>query len=189
MSGSSTIDGGSVTTTGGQTYTGAVTLGAADTTLTGTLVKFGSTLDGQPSVGGGNTGYGGTLDAAPALSIVGNASFGGVVGGTATALASLWVSGTTALDGGSVSTTGGQTYTGAAPLGANAILTGSAVTFGSTLDGAYVSGGNGGYGGTLDAAPALTITGNGELRRSGRRRYEPPRSLSVSGSRRSTAAR
>ena len=149
-----------MTTTGGQTYTGAVTLGAADTTLTGTLVKFGSTLDGQPSVGGGNTGYGGTLDAAPALSIVGNASFGGAVGGT-TQLASLWVSGTTALDGGSVSTTGGQTYTGAAQLGANAILTGSAVTFGSTLDGAY----------------RLTITRNGEF--DGATNL---RSLSVSGS-------
>ena len=59
-----------------------MTLGA-DTTLTGATVSFGSTLDGQPSVSGGNTGYGGTLDAAPALSIVGNASFGGVVGGAA----------------------------------------------------------------------------------------------------------
>ena len=46
-------------------------------------------------------------------------------------------------------------------LGANAILTGSAVTL--RLDAGrppFVIGGNGGYGGTLDAAPALSITGN-----------------------------
>ena len=153
MSGSSTIDGGSVTTTGGQTYTGAVTLGAADTTLTGTLVKFGSTLDGQPSVGGGNTGYGGTLDAAPALSIVGNASFGGAVGGAANNpdLASLSVSGTTILKGGAVSTSGAQTYSGAVTLGAATTLTGSQATFLSTVDG--------GFNLTVDTAGITTFGG------------------------------
>ncbi len=93
--GTTAINGGSVRTMGAQTYNDAVTLGAA-TTITGV----------------GNT-FAGTVNGAQTLSIIdsGTTTFGGAVGGT-TALSSLTtdVGGTTALNGGSVSTTGAQTY-------------------------------------------------------------------------------
>ncbi len=109
-----------MTTTGGtQEYHGAVTLGAADT-LKGSTVTFDSTVNG-----------------AQTLTITGNAVIGGAVGGT-TALANLSVSGTTALNANvTTSATGGQTYTGAATLGADVTLTGQVVDFSSTVAGAH----------------------------------------------------
>ena len=139
VSGTSAINGGSVDTSGGtdyQTYSGAATLGA-DTTLTGATVTFGDTLDG-------------TTAGAQSLTIVGNGVFDGIVGGTA--LEFLTVSGTSAINGGSVDTSGGtdyQTYSGAATLGADTTLTGTTVTFGDTLDG------------TTAGAQSLAIVGNG----------------------------
>jgi len=118
VSGASALDGGPVNTTGAQTYSSAATLGA-DTTLTASNTTFGSTLDG-----------------AHALTITGNATLDGAVGASA-ALSSLSISGASTLDGGRVTTTGTQTYSGAATLGANTTLTASTVNFGSTLDGAY----------------------------------------------------
>ena len=77
------------------------------------------------------------VDGAHALTVSGNGSFGGVVGGQ-TALTSLGVTGTSALNGGSIATTGGQNYTGAATLGADTIAAGSgAITFGGTVNGAF----------------------------------------------------
>ncbi|MGH7074698.1 MAG: beta strand repeat-containing protein, partial [Stellaceae bacterium] len=125
VSGTSDLDGGSVTTSGAQTYTGAAALGVDDT-LAGSMVTFGSTVDG-----------------AHALTVTGNLAFDGAVG-SGTNLASLGVSGTSDLNGGSVTTSGAQTYTGAAALSADDTLAGSMVTFGSTVDGAH----------------ALTVTGN-----------------------------
>jgi len=118
VSGSSGFYGGPVTTTGAQTYTGGVILGV-DTHLVGSEVAFGSTVDGAHS-----------------LSIIGDASFGGAVGGLAP-LTSLSVSGASALDGGAISTTGAQTYTGAVTLGTDVVLTGSTMTFSGAVDGAH----------------------------------------------------
>lgn len=104
-----------VTTTGDQTYAGAVTLGN-DVTLTGSTLNFGATVDG-----------------AHALAISGNAAFSGAVG-AGTALASLAVSGQTVL-GGNVTTTGDQTYAGAVTLGTGVALTGNNITLGTGIDG------------------------------------------------------
>ncbi len=116
VNGTSSI-GANITTTGTQTYTGAVTL-TADAILAGSTVTFSSTLDG-----------------AYAMTVTGNAVFASTVGTTAN-LASLSVNGTSFI-GANITTTGTQTYTGAVTLTADAILTGSTVTFSSTLDGAY----------------------------------------------------
>jgi len=58
-----------------------------------------------------------------------------VVGGT-TPLTSLNVSGTSALNGTAVTTTAAQTFTGATTLGTDNTLTGTLMTFGSTVTGA-----------------------------------------------------
>ncbi len=119
--GSTVINGGVVTTTGLQTYADAVTLGQ-NTTLSGTLLTF-ALLNSES----GETN---------ALAISGNAAFNGAVGGT-DQLSSLSVSGTTALDGGSVLTTGNQTYSNTMTLGADATL-----TVGGNLSLAAVNGGS-----------------------------------------------
>ena len=77
-----------------------------------------------------------------------------MVGGAANNpdLASLSVSGTTALNGGCVYYhDGAQTYTGAATLGGDTVLTGSQATFLSTLDG--------GFNLTVDTAGITTFGG------------------------------
>ena len=118
------------TTSGTQTYTGAVTLSASPTlTAGGSGVDFVSTVDG-----------------ADTLTITGNAAFNGLVG-NGTSLTGLSVSGTTNIDTTAIKTTSGtQTYTGAVTLSASPTLTagGSGVDFVSTVDG----------------ADTLTITGN-----------------------------
>ena len=119
VSGTTDINAGAITTTGDQTYSGAVTLSKDTTLFSGGLVDFGGTVDG-----------------AQALSITGNAEFDDAVGGT-TPLTSVSVSGTTDLNGGAVSTTGGQTYTGAVTVSADTTLTdtGAGIDFVSTVDG------------------------------------------------------
>ncbi|MCY2954033.1 MAG: filamentous hemagglutinin N-terminal domain-containing protein [Planctomycetota bacterium] len=126
VNGTSGINGGSVATSnaavpgdGYQQYSGPVTLGA-NTTLKGPAVAFASTVDGGKSL---------AVNA-------GRTTFGGAVGSTS-ALASLLTdtAGTTAINGGSVKTSGGQTYNDAVTLGTNTTLNGSAVTFVSTVDG------------------------------------------------------
>ena len=96
--------GGSVSTSGSQTYTGPVVLNTDITTTTsGGGVVFASTLNSIAA-------------AAKTLTMTlgsGNATLGGVVGGaTGGALGSLSVttSGTLAINGGIVTTTGAQTY-------------------------------------------------------------------------------
>ena len=121
LGGPSAINGGSVSTTGAQTYTGGVSVGA-NTTFTGnsgSLVWFKNTL--------------GAASPHSVQVATANAQFDGAVSGN---LASLSVGGTTAINGGSVSTTGAQTYTGAVSLGANTTFTGnsgSLVWFKNTL--------------------------------------------------------
>ncbi|EKD75509.1 MAG: hypothetical protein ACD_44C00110G0003 [uncultured bacterium] len=135
--GSVVINGGSMTIGAGvtgQTYNGPVTLGA-DTTFTTTnkAVTFNSTLNSSTStaraftasLGSGAltfTGNVGATNALGALSITNT----GTTTVTGTVLASsLTKSGTgaTAINGGSISTSGSQSYAGAVSLGANTTLT------------------------------------------------------------------
>jgi hypothetical protein len=108
VGGTSLINTASIRTTGYQTYTGTVTLGAnvIFTANTGSLVRFGSTV--------GHDGTARSLTAATA-----NARFDGAIGGAsaATALSSVEVGGTSLINTTSIRTTGNQTYTGAATLG------------------------------------------------------------------------
>ncbi len=128
--GTTALNGGTVTTTGAQTYNDAVLL-SADTTLT---------------AGAGNLTFGSTLNStvsntfALTANSTGTTTFGGAVGGT-DALSTLTTNagGTTALNGGPVTTTGAQTYNDAVTLGAGTTLTSTAsgnITLGSTVDGA-----------------------------------------------------
>ncbi|HUQ14309.1 MAG TPA: filamentous hemagglutinin N-terminal domain-containing protein, partial [Novosphingobium sp.] len=142
--GTTAINGGSVTTNGLQTYGDAVTIGAL-TTLTNTAtgaagrILFRDTVDGafDLSINAANAGV----------------EFDKAVGDT-TPLASLSVVGITELFGGSVETTGAQTY-GPLNLYANSTLTGSALTFGSSV----LS-----QGGAFDlSATAATIDFNGPV--------------------------
>ena len=109
-----------VTSIGAQTYGDAVTL-AADVVLAGVGLTLSSTVDGAKSL---------------TVNDSGTTTFSGAVGGT-TALASLTTNagGTTALNGGSVKTTGAQTYGDAVTLGADTTLTGTDPTFASGVTG------------------------------------------------------
>ncbi|HKF73063.1 MAG TPA: hypothetical protein VKB68_15025, partial [Stellaceae bacterium] len=116
------LNGGSVTTTGAQTYDGPVVLSTNDL-LTGSAITFGSTVDGA---------FG--LTAAAAVT-----TFEGSVG-SGTALTSLTVTHTADLNGGSVTTTGAQSYDGPVTLSADATLASTAgnIAFASTIDGAHL---------------------------------------------------
>lgn len=119
--GATNLNGGSVTTSGAQTYNGAVLLGA-DTMLAST---------------GGNIGFGSTVNGGYALAVntAGNKTFGGAVALTSLNTAA---GGTTRLNGDTVMTTGEQTYSGNVVLGANTTLTASDdIEFGSSVDGGY----------------------------------------------------
>jgi hypothetical protein len=125
--GTTAINGGSVRTSNssGQVYGDAVTLGA-NTVLEAAagLITFSSTLDGAFTLAANTTR---------------TTTFGGAVGGKK-ALESLATNagGTTAINGGLVRTSGvaGQVYGDAVTLGANTTLEGTAIAFGSTLQGA-----------------------------------------------------
>jgi autotransporter-associated beta strand protein len=140
VSGSTTGATSITTAGGGQSYTGAFTI-RFEVTLTASaggapaLVSFGSTVD---------TSSPGIL-VLHSLTITGNASFGGVVGGTR-ALDSLWVSGTTNFRAGSVTThndgrDGSQGYGGAVTLAGDTTLTAigpvANISFGNAVDGAF----------------------------------------------------
>jgi filamentous hemagglutinin family protein len=152
---------GNVTTAAGQTYSGAVTLGA-NVTLSdsgGSPVDFKSTVDGAQAL---------------TVTTAGTATFAGAVGGS-TALTSLAVTtGTAALNGGTITTTGGQTYSGPVTLGAAASLSdtgGSAIDFASTVDGAQaltvtttgVTTFGGAVGGTTPLTSLAVTTGTVDL--------------------------
>ena len=129
VTGISAINGGGVSTVNGQSYQGAAKLGAAttlDSTTNNGTITFGGTLDG---------GFDLTAKAGTALT-----TFAGTVGAT-TKLKSLTVTGTSAINGGSVTTTDAQDYQDAVTLGAATTLDSSAnngaITFHKTLDGAF----------------------------------------------------
>jgi hypothetical protein len=146
VAGPTTFNTAAITTTGNQTYGGAATL-AFDTTLTS----------------GSGVVFNGTLDGANALTVSGDATFAGAVGAT-TALTALNVSGASALNGASVRTTDGQTYAGATTLGTDSTLSGTLLTFGSTLDGAHALAlaGDAVFGGPVgSSAPLTSLTVSG----------------------------
>lgn len=119
-SGGTAINGGSVTTSGTQTYVGHVTLGE-DAVLTGATVTLANGADG-----------------AHALEIDGTALLTGAIGAT-TKLASLTVDGAATLNAGSIATTGDQRYKGAVTLSGDHTLsaTTGGVAFDGALDGAH----------------------------------------------------
>ena len=119
-----------ITTSGSQTYNGTLTLNHS-VVMTGSALTFEGAVTGN------------SFD----LTLAGNSAFQGVSGvGTLHGLAAVTFSGTVsagnvAVDGASaintanITTTGTQLYLGTATLGTSAVLTGSSVTFGSTLTG------------------------------------------------------
>ncbi len=148
--GGSTVLGGNVTTTGTQFYDDAVVLNG-DTILT--------------SSAGGNIRLGSTVNGAQSLVIntSGATTFAKAVGGTS-ALTSLstGAGGSTTL-GGSVTTTGAQTYNDAVGLAGNATLTSSGggdIVFANTLNGAHDlvvdTSGLSSFGGAVGGTNALT---------------------------------
>jgi len=159
VTGSTSLNGGSVVTTGSQSYVGGVGLGT-DTVLNGPLVVFGSNiLGGSHNLAVSGTGlYGGPVSGVAALSNTGNATFNQSV-----SAGSLLVTGSTSLNGGSVVTTGSQSYVGAVGLGANTVLNGALVVFGSNIAGnshSLAVSGTGLYGGAVSGVTALSNTGN-----------------------------
>jgi hypothetical protein len=154
ISGTTDINTSSVATTGAQTYTGAVTLGTG-TTLTAygsgaaRLVTFGGTVTGGThsltlgtvSTAPANVSFGSTVSGITSLGVSGNAVFGGAVTSTGT----ISVSGTTAVNTPAITTTSTQLYTGDVTLGTSTALTGSGVTFSSSING------------TTDGSQNLTI--------------------------------
>ncbi|MEI6651987.1 MAG: autotransporter-associated beta strand repeat-containing protein, partial [Chlorobiaceae bacterium] len=122
--GTTAINGSSVTTAVAQTYNDAVTFGG-DTSLIGPTITFNGIVAG------------GTYS----LDITGNAVFGDASGDIVTGLNMLQVSGTTLIKSSAVSSFGVQRYNGGVTLGSDVTLTSTGVgslgdiTFDSTLDG------------------------------------------------------
>ncbi|QWD15738.1 filamentous hemagglutinin N-terminal domain-containing protein [Polynucleobacter paneuropaeus] len=132
VTGTSTLN-GSVTTTGTQTYTGAVTLGAnAALTTTNNNITFSSTVDSTAGSyyglsitnGTGTTAFGGVVGANSATSALGYLCINST-GCSASAVGTTSGAGTTTLAG-NVTTSGNQTYGGNFTLGANTALTSTA---------------------------------------------------------------
>ncbi len=123
ISGASTIgaSASSITTTGAQSYGGAVTLATGTTLTAAGGVTFSSTVDGGHS-----------------LSLNGAVTFDGNVGATTTKLTSLTVNGASTIGASATSlrTTGTQYYGGAVMLGVDPAFTASTVTFNDRVDGA-----------------------------------------------------
>ncbi len=148
--GSTVVNGGRIVTTGAQTYTDAVTLGA-DTILASNgsgTITFGSTVNGPFSL---------------QVNTAGAAAFNGAVGGTSALTGIATAAGLTALNGGSVLTIGAQLYPNPVVLGANTTLTSTAsgnIVLGSTVNGAFSLALNGGgtafFGGAVGGTTPLT---------------------------------
>ena len=140
--GATTINTASITTTGLQQYSGATTLGMDTTLTTGTQATFGAVITGNSHAMtvNGNGVFAG-ISGLGALHVTNAATFNGTVGA-----ASVLVDGVSTINTASITTTGTQQYSAASSLGATTTLTGTTVTFVSTLTG------NG---------HDLTVTGNG----------------------------
>src|SRR5581483_10766032 len=101
IGGATTIEASRITTTGGQTYSGAVSLDAA-ATLTGTTLQFGAAVNDGNAAGtdglviNGNAHFAGPIGgsrAPGAVQVFGTALFGGSLSAS-----SLLVTGTTTID-------------------------------------------------------------------------------------------
>lgn len=127
VNGATTITGigGEIRTSGTQTYNSAVTLDQnVDMISSAGSIIFANTLNGQRAL---------TLNANSSV------TFGGAVGGT-DALSSLNVTGATNFNGGSIRTSGAQTYNSAITLGSNTTITNTGannVIFNSTINGSH----------------------------------------------------
>ena len=152
------VNGGTVTTTGAQTYNDALSLGD-DTTLSGSAITTNGTV-----AGGSHS-----------LDITGDAVFGDASGDTVTGLTTLSVSGTTGINTSNITSSGAQTYNDDVIVGADTTLTttDSAVNFAGAVDSEAteandltVTTGNGnvtftGVVGGVDALDALTVNSGG----------------------------
>ena len=120
--GTTYLNGDAVTTSGNQTYGENVILGD-NTTFNASNIIFAKTLNSD------------TTSRLPTFNILGNTTFGGAVGGV-NALFGLTTgtTGTIYINGGWVNTIGFQYYQEPVILGANTLLTGSAIGFTSTID-------------------------------------------------------
>ncbi|WP_262965172.1 filamentous hemagglutinin N-terminal domain-containing protein, partial [Methylobacter psychrophilus] len=110
--GTTAINGGAITTTGAQTFGDNITLGA-NTTLSG------STITTNGTVAGGTH----------SLAIAGDAVFGNAATDIVTGLTTLLVSGTTAINTNTVTSSDTQGYSGAVTLGSDTTISGSGITF------------------------------------------------------------
>jgi hypothetical protein len=152
--GATQINGGSVTTSGGETYDNALSTGsAATTTFTAvgaidfaSTVALGGTNTVVTSTGTGAAGavtFAKTLTGASNLSVntPGKSSFDGLVDVTSLTTDIPGATGSTAVNGGMVTTSNFQTYNDAVTMGAasTSFTAGGAITFASTLDGASVT--------------------------------------------------
>jgi len=150
LTGTGTVSAGATTlTVSGDFDVNSFTAGTSTVNLSGTgtvsahsfarlnITGGTRTLTGNVTAQTFSSATGTNIAGAHNLIINGNAVFGGTAG-SGTALASLSVSGTSAINGGSVNTSGTQTYTGNVSLGADATLTttNANIIFGSDLNGA-----------------------------------------------------
>ncbi|MEO6280661.1 filamentous hemagglutinin N-terminal domain-containing protein [Roseateles sp.] len=174
------LNGGGISTTGAQTYNGAVTLGA-NSTLSGNGVAFSSSVDGARNLtvnsGAGAASFGGAVGGTTRLGALvinssGATTFAGAVNA---ASVTTDAAGTLAINGGSVNTTGAQSYGERAVLGASTTLTGTSVTLSggadgsatltivgaSTLGGDISTTGAQSYSGAVTLAADAALSGNG----------------------------
>ncbi len=148
--------GGLIETSGFQRYADTVTLNT-DAQIRVSIVTFAGTIDGSASH--------------RSLEIAGNAEFDAAVGLPANELEHLTVSGWTRMGAGSVDTTDEQLYGGAVTLTSNNVLTGSTISFDSTLDGNYnltlngiITFGDSALADTVGGAmPLASLTANGTV--------------------------
>ncbi|WP_345250476.1 filamentous hemagglutinin N-terminal domain-containing protein, partial [Pigmentiphaga soli] len=172
-----------VATTGAQTYGGALSFDAdASLSTTGGAIAFHGTVDGahdlHVSAASGGVAFDRAVGAGDALGNLtvdtsGLTQFGGAV--TAASITTDGP-GTLAINGGSVDTTGAQSYGERAVLGADTTLTGSTITLAQGVDAATAGqqsltiAGNADITGALGASgklESLAIYGNADLRGSG----------------------
>jgi hypothetical protein len=193
VGGTVVIQGGRITTTVAQSYGEEATLGA-NTTLASTAagnIRFANTLNGAYTL---------------AIDTSGDTIFGGAVGNSA-ALASLTTNagGNVEINGGSLKTSGAQSYGEAALLGANTTLASTAagnIRFANTLNGAYTlaidTTGDTIFGGAVGNSAALaSLTTNaggnveingGSLKTSGAQNYGEETALGANTTLTSTSA-
>jgi filamentous hemagglutinin family protein len=184
-SGTTAISGGSIRTSGAQSYRDAVTLGAG-TTLTGVNVQFAGLLNGNFAL---------------TVNDSGTTAFGGVVGGI-TPLVSITTDapGSVAVNTSAVTTSGAQTYHENMILGTNATLSGLGLSFGGAVDGAFGLTANAGSGAlqfssavgastplTSLAASGNTIAAAGVVT-SGAQSYIGPAGVALNGTFHTTAS-